>query len=261
MIAVSDPAVASEKLVMLRFDGIYYRYGWRSSPVFYGFTWHVPSGRTVVLGPNGAGKSTLLALGASALRPKRGSVRFGELDPSRIRQRSTYRRAVGWMPQQIRAIPGLTVREQVAYSAWLKGMSRASADLASIRAIATVALSSEQDRKASTLSGGQLQRIGLAQALVHDSSVLLLDEPSSGLDPSQRIRFREILQGLPHELPIVVSTHQVDDIDDLFDQVVVLADGRILFEGSVQAFLSLGSSCTGGYRAEGAYRQVIGDAE
>jgi len=241
----------------ISFRGITFRY-WRSaSPVLDEFSWDVPMGRTVLLGPNGAGKTTLLSIGADLLRPKRGQVLLGNLNPRRRTQRGQYRRAVGWMPQQIRAVPGLTAREQVAYAGWLKGLSRSGAWESAAQALDRVGLRNLMDRKASELSGGQLRRVGLAQVLVHSPSVMLLDEPSVGLDPAQRARFREILYELPPDVPVVVSTHQVDDLSELFNTVVVLESGKLRFTGTVEDFMSLATSNLDGRNAEIAYSKVI----
>jgi ABC-2 type transport system ATP-binding protein len=142
------------------------------------------------------------------------------------------------MPQQQKAIPGLTCREQVAYSGWLKGMSSSEAWNRSTGALALVDLGDRADFTAAHLSGGQLRRLGLAQCLVHDSEVLLLDEPTAGLDPEQRARFREVLLGLP-DRPIMVATHQVDDLTALFETVAVINEGTILWQGTPRDFLAL----------------------
>ncbi len=239
----------------LRFESLTYGYS-RKKRVFEDFSWEVQRGRTVLLGPNGAGKSTLIGLGANALTPKAGRVSLGELDPRHIRHRARYRRLVGWMPQQIRAVPGLTAREQVAYAGWLKGLSRTEAWQRAGEALEMVDLTALGDSKASTLSGGQLRRVGLAQVLVHSPQVLLLDEPSVGLDPAQRARFRDILTRLPGELAVLVSTHQVDDLSEVYDRVAVITEGRIVFEGPVGDFMSLAPD--GPRRAEVAYAVLLG---
>jgi ABC-2 type transport system ATP-binding protein len=161
------------------------------------------------------------------------------------------------MPQHIHAVPGLTAHEQVAYAAWLKGLSKSDASKAALHALAQVGLAELAGRKASTLSGGQLRRLGLAQVLSHSAEVLLLDEPTVGLDPAQRSRFRELLAALPSQYPIVVSTHQVDDLSDVFDTVAVLDGGVIKFEGSVTAFLALAPSTFPERRAEAAYARIV----
>lgn len=224
--------------------------------VFNGFSWSVPGGATVVLGPNGAGKTTMLSLGATALHPTMGSVRLGERDTSRRRDLRAIRRAVGWMPQHFRAIPGLTAREQVAYAGWLKGMPRAGAWREAPSALNKVGMRDEADRRTTQLSGGQQRRVGLAQLLVHHAALLLLDEPTAGLDPGQRARFRETVRELVREVPVVVSTHQVDDLTDLFDTVVVLDHGQIRFQGDVATFMALAPAGSS-YPAEAAYATLV----
>ncbi len=231
-------------------------FGGSGPRVFDGFSWSLPAGATVVLGPNGAGKTTLLSLGATALRPTAGSVRFGGRDIRRRRDVVAIRRAIGWMPQQVRAIPGLTARDQVAYAGWLKGMSRSEAWRDASGALARVGMQAEADRRTAQLSGGQQRRVGLAQLLVHRAELLLLDEPTAGLDPGQRARFRETVRQLASDVPVLVSTHQVDDLTELFDTVVVLDHGVIRFEGDVAAFMALAPGDTG-FRAEAAYASLI----
>jgi ABC-2 type transport system ATP-binding protein len=162
------------------------------------------------------------------------------------------------MPQQSRAIPGLTSREQVAYAGWLKGMSRSSAWSEASAALDRVDLGDEADRLVSQLSGGQQRRVAMAQLLVHPASVLLLDEPTAGLDPGQRARFRETLQRTAQDLPVIVSTHQVDDLTDLFDTVVVMNHGTMLFEGTTETFMALAPDQSE-HRAEAAYAALISD--
>ena len=244
----------------LAFEHVTFRYPRSPRPVLDDFSWQVPAGRTVLLGPNGAGKSTLLALGADALRPTGGRVRCRALDAAHRAERAAYRRAVGWLPQQVCAVPGLTAQEQVAYAAWLKGLGSGQAWSAAAAALERVGLATVAGRPTATLSGGQLRRVGLAQVLVHEAEVVLLDEPTAGLDPAQRARFRALLAALPSERPVVVSTHQVDDLSDLFDTVVVLEDGTIRFTGSVTAFLALAPPAVAERRAEVAYAQIVSGA-
>ena len=246
----------------LRFERVSFTYGagllgrGPGTRVFEDFSWEVPQGRTVLLGPNGAGKTTLLGLGASALMPASGTVRLGTASSTARRERAVFRRAVGWMPQQMRAMGGLTCREQVAYAGWLKGLDRRAAWEASGTALERVDLVAEAGRRTSQLSGGQQRRVGLAQALVHEADVLLLDEPTAGLDPNQRARFRDILREVSRDVPVVVSTHQVDDLTDLFDTVVVMDHGRLPFSGTPAAFMALAPAGSA-FPAEAAYGTLV----
>jgi ABC-2 type transport system ATP-binding protein len=236
-----------------------YRYRRGGPSAVSGLTLAVQPGRTVLLGPNGAGKTTLLRLAASSIAPHRGAVTLADLDPSRRRDRGRFRSMVGWMPQEVRAIAGFTCREQVAYLGWLKGLSRSIAWTAARVALHRVGLSAEMDRRASDVSGGQLRRVGLAQALVTRPVLLLLDEPTAGLDPVQRASFRGLVRELPAETIVLVSTHQVDDLSDLFDAVVVMDGGALRWQGEVARFLALAPS--GSVRsAEEAYAAIVAGA-
>ncbi|MFJ8918478.1 ABC-2 type transport system ATP-binding protein [Streptomyces sp. LamerLS-316] len=219
----------------ITFTDCSYRYKRRSRPVLTGFSYELRDGLTVLLGPNGAGKSTLLRLGASVARPETGRITCGTV-PSTSRE---YRRQVSWMPQQITAMAGLTAREQVAYSGWLKGMGKSDAWDRALDALTRVGLRDRADDRARILSGGQLRRLGLASALVHDCRVLLLDEPTAGMDPTQRRVFRDLLTAAVDGggLSVLMSTHDVADLADDADRITVLAEGRIRFDGTTGGFL------------------------
>jgi ABC-2 type transport system ATP-binding protein len=246
-------------LNVLGIEDVTFRYPGRlgqaaSTPVLERFSWTLPPGRTVLLGPNGAGKTTLLSLLATLLRPESGLIRLGNLTTASDLTR--YRGSIAFMPQRFRAIPGFTALEQVTYVGWLRGSPRADAERQGRIALDRIGLASEADTIVDRLSGGQQRRVGLAQLLVRQASVGLLDEPTVGLDPAQRSRFRELVVDLPPEMPILVSTHQVDDLGDMFDTVVVFDRGRIRFEGTPAAFLALAEP--GSPRAaESAYSALI----
>ena len=162
------------------------------------------------------------------------------------------------MPQHFLPIPGFTALEQVAYSAWLRGTSSSAGRDDALDALDRVGLRAEADSLVSQLSGGQQRRVGLAQVIARPARVVLLDEPTAGLDPAQRSRFRGLLLELPLDAPVLVSTHQVDDLEDLFDTVAVLDRGRIKFQGTPAEFLAL--AAPGSPRpAEAAYAALIGD--
>ncbi|MFE9019872.1 ATP-binding cassette domain-containing protein [Streptomyces sp. NPDC007808] len=215
-------------------DNCTYRYRRWSSPVLSDFSYEVQDGLTILLGPNGAGKSTLLRLAASVVRPQSGKVALGDIS-SESRQ---FRRAVAWMPQEITPIPTFTAREYVAYVGWLKGMSRGDAWSQARQVLERVGLRDKCDTRTSRLSGGQLRRVGIASALVHGARVLLLDEPTAGLDPHQRRVFREILRDLTDGIQVLVSTHDIIDLEEDAEHVTVLHGGRIRYSGDKNSFLA-----------------------
>lgn len=241
----------------LQFNRCSFQYG-RKVPVLDQLDLSVGHRATVLLGPNGAGKSTLMGIAASWISPTEGTVTWRGIDPAQSKSRAAYRQAVGWLPQNVKPMPGLTVRENVAYIGWLKGMSRSDAWDQSREALERVKLGSLADRKSHQLSGGQLRRMGIAGTLVHSSEIVLLDEPTAGLDPSQRQIFRDLVTHLLADIQVVVSTHQTEDLDTMYDHVVILDQGRVRFEGDTDAFLALAApGIPEGRRAEGAYTQLI----
>ena len=231
----------------------------RKAPVLSGLNLTIDHPATVLLGPNGAGKSTLMALAATHLRPQRGQITWNDIKANARNTRARYVRAVAWLPQNVVAIPGLTVREQVAYSGWLKGLPRRTAWDASADALARVQLSPLAGRASNQLSGGQARRMGLAGALTHRSELILLDEPTAGLDPTQRKVFRALLEELSAEVQVIVSTHQTEDLADSYSQVVVLDQGSVRFQDTPQNFHALAGHhlASPGERAEAAYAQLV----
>jgi ABC-2 type transport system ATP-binding protein len=237
-------------------DSCTYSYRRWHKPILDNFSYQVPPGLTILLGPNGAGKSTLLRLAASVTRPRTGTVTFDGM-PSHAK---AYRRAVAWMPQNITPLPSLTSREYVAYVGWLKGMSRRDAWAKAGLALERVQLSDKAATKTNRLSGGQLRRVGVASALVHDAQVLLLDEPTAGMDPQQRRVFRDILRGLTSEVSVLMSTHDVADLAEEADYITVLDNGKILHNGTTDGFLAHTPPDTApGRAAEGAYIALLGN--
>lgn len=204
----------------------------------------------------------MLSLGASATTPQAGKVLYGRLDPAKRKHARDYRSKVSWLPQHPGFLPGMTCREHVAYVGWLKGMSERDAWHAAADAIERVGLTEKIDNKVNTLSGGQQQRIAIAQALVHGAELLLLDEPTVGLDPHQRRRFLDLLVSLRGRVDVIVSTHDIGDLDESFDEVVVLEAGKLRFRGSVEEFASHAApDCAAGRRLENAYASLLEAAE
>ncbi|MEV4630252.1 ATP-binding cassette domain-containing protein [Micromonospora sp. NPDC049523] len=184
-----------------------------------------------LLGPNGAGKTTLIRALATVLPPVSGQLEIigqpvhggGDLRP--------VRRALGYLPQDFGYYRRFTVREFVEYVAWLKEMPPGAVPGAVQRAIDRVGLTSRAGSKMRTLSGGMLRRVGIAQAIVSDPTVLLLDEPTVGLDPEQRMGVRAMLRDLGRDSCVVVATHVVEDVAAVCTDVVLLDQGRLVFQG------------------------------
>ena len=192
-------------------------------------------GITGLLGPNGAGKTTLMRILATLLRPSAGEVRVEGLDPSKPRDRIALRRRLGYLPQDLGLYPRFTVFEFVDYVAILKQLDdRADRHRRVRAALAAVGLEDAARRRIKTLSGGMARRVGIAQALVADPDLLVLDEPTAGLDPQQRARFRELLASLGEGRQVVLSTHLVEDVAAICTSVVVLWGGRVAFHGTPQ---------------------------
>ncbi|MCK1795757.1 ATP-binding cassette domain-containing protein [Streptomyces sp. XM4193] len=232
-----------------------YRYGRMRPYVLRAFSYELPDGLTILLGPNGAGKSTLLKLAASVSVPQTGRVSYGDLS-SRSKE---FRRQVAWMPQTITPLPSLTAREYVAYVGWLKGLGRTEAWERAQEALRRVELTSQEDARTTRLSGGQIRRVGVAAALVHEARVLLLDEPTAGMDPRQRRVFRDVLTKLTEDgVRVLLSTHDVADLAEEADHVTVMDDGRVLLSGDTGAFLAHAPADTApGRSAEGAYTALL----
>jgi ABC-2 type transport system ATP-binding protein len=192
----------------------------------------VSAGVTALIGPNGAGKSTLLRCVATVLEPTRGHVVWGDsLDLPEARLR------LGYLPQTVRFPPRFRVVDAVRYAGWCHGLPSAEAWAAAEEALEVVDLLDVRHRRVHRLSGGMRQRLGIAQAIVHRPTLLVLDEPSSGLDPGQRETFRSLLRRLGHGATVLVSTHLVDDVAAVADRVLFLNAGRIVQDASVQAIL------------------------
>ncbi len=198
-----------------------------------GVTVEVSTGVTGLLGPNGAGKTTLLRILATVLGPDDGSVRTLGLDPADARDRTRIRRSLGYLPQEPGFQRGFSVFEFVDYVAILKELTPARRRHDEVRrVIAAVDLTSVSDKRVRALSGGMRRRVALAAALLGDPQLLVLDEPTAGLDPEQRLRFRELVSKAGEGRAVLLSTHQTEDVAALCHDVVVLHEGRVLFRGS-----------------------------
>lgn len=190
------------------------------------------SGVLGLLGPNGAGKTTLLRTLATAIEPSSGSLRLLGLDPSEPGERRAFRRKLGYLPQALGYYPNFTVFEFVEYFALLKEMPHKEVKPAVARAIERVGLEERAKSKLKTLSGGMIRRVGIAQAIVNEPQLLLLDEPTAGLDPEQRVGFRALVREMGERGTVVVSTHLVEDVGAACTEVALMNSGEIVFRGT-----------------------------
>jgi ABC-2 type transport system ATP-binding protein len=190
-------------------------------------------GITGLLGPNGAGKTTLLSILATVNEPDAGQVSVFGLNPRDQAERVEIRRRLGYLPQELGYHRHFTVAAFLDYVAILKEITerrRRAEEVA--RVLAVTGLEARARTRIRALSGGMRQRLGIAQALLGNPALLILDEPTAGLDPEQRLRFRELLSDLPGDPVILLSTHQADDIAAICPKVVVLLQGRARFDGT-----------------------------
>ena len=191
------------------------------------------TGVTGLLGPNGAGKTTLLRILATGIGPDAGEVRVLGHDPQTTEGRLAVRRLLGFVPQEPGFHQRFTTFEFIDYLAILKEMTDRRARHDDVRRVLNqVGLSDVMHRRIKTLSGGMRRRVALAQALLGKPQLLVLDEPTAGLDPAQRLRFREIVGGIAETNTVVLATHQTEDVAAICDRVVVIDHGKVFFEGT-----------------------------
>ncbi|MEU6347985.1 ATP-binding cassette domain-containing protein [Streptomyces sp. NPDC047072] len=238
-------------------DDVTFAYRRRRPPVLDHLTYRISDGLTILLGPNGAGKSTLLQLLAGTLSPRAGHITLDGTD-STVR---SYRRHVAWLPQHVPTTKSLTAREYVAYVAWLKGVERRAAWDIAADTLQRVDLADQSSTRTAHLSGGQLRRVGIACALAHDARLIILDEPTAGLDPHQRTVFRNLLREVSARTPVLMSTHDVADLAEEADTVTCLKAGRITYDGPTHGFLAHADAGSApGRQAESAYASLMGIA-
>ena len=214
-----------------------------------------------LLGPNGAGKTSLLRMMGTAIRPTSGTLRLLGRDPGSCGPRREIRRRLGYLPQNFGYYPGFTVAEYVEYFALLKEVPAARIPAAVAAAIERVDLSDRARTKLRALSGGMLRRVGVAQAIVNEPELLLLDEPTAGLDPEQRVAFRALLRELGTHATVVVSTHLVEDVGAACAQVALMDQGKVVFLGTPGALAARGEGYgTGDAPIERGYSAVLAAA-
>lgn len=198
-----------------------------------GIDLQIGSGMFGLLGPNGAGKTTLMRILAGIVNPSGGSVRVNGYNLSSEKGKLAVKSMLGYLPQELGMYPELTAAQFVDYMAILKGLDEPEERRRRVENVLDlVGLSQESGRKIKGFSGGMKRRVGIAQALVNDPKLLIVDEPTAGLDPEERIRFRNLLVNLAEERLVLLSTHIVEDIGQTCGDMAVLSRGRLIFHGS-----------------------------
>jgi ABC-type multidrug transport system ATPase subunit len=214
-----------------------------------------------LLGPNGAGKTSLLRMLATVIPPSSGTLRLLGRDPAAHTPRREIRRRLGYLPQTLGYYPNFTAAEFVEYFALLKEMPSRQVPAAVATAIERVDLGSRARSKLRTLSGGMLRRVGIAQAIVNSPELLLLDEPTAGLDPEQRVQFRALIRKLGEQGTVIVSTHLVEDVGAACSEVALMSDGKLVFHGTPDELTSRGEGHgVGDAPLERGYSAVLSQA-
>ena len=198
----------------------------------------ITTGMFGLLGPNGAGKTTLLRILATLLKPSQGRVTVDGFDVCDQRQKWAVKQLLGYLPQELGLYPSLTVTEFLDYVATLKNLHHPLVRATAVEKVVSLAsLRTVAHQRIHTLSGGMKRRVGIAQALLGDPQLLIVDEPTAGLDPAERVRFRNLLAQLAAECVVILSTHIVEDIANTCQDMAVLHQGKVCFRGSPNALI------------------------
>ncbi len=189
-----------------------------------------------LLGANGAGKTTLMRMACGVLNPTSGDVLFDGVPIRRLG--GAYRARLGYLPQDFGYYPEFTARDFMEYLAALKGLDARTARDRSRELLATVGLRGEERRRVRTFSGGMKQRLGIAQAMLNDPDVLVLDEPTAGLDPKERVRFRNLIAGFARDKIVLLSTHIVSDVEYIADEILMMRGGSFVLSGAPEELVA-----------------------
>jgi ABC-2 type transport system ATP-binding protein len=200
-----------------------------------GITMRLGTGLVGLLGPNGAGKSSLMRIAATVTRPTSGRLLFDGTDA--VAKPGLLRRHLGYLPQDFGVYPHLSGREFLSYLAAVKGMPARASRARIGELLDLLDLAGAGRRPLGSYSGGMLRRVGIAQALLADPGVLIVDEPTAGLDPEQRVAFRNLLSDLAADRIVLLSTHIVSDIESVASDIAIMAGGRLRLRGSPQDLL------------------------
>ena len=193
----------------------------------------IPAGMYGLLGPNGAGKSTLMRTLATLQEPDGGSVTLGDIDV--LKQKDEVRRRLGYLPQDFGVYPRTSAQDMLSYIALLKGISNARERRDAVGwMLKRCNLYADRKKFLTGFSGGMRQRFGIAQALIGDPQLVIVDEPTAGLDPGERNRFYNLLAEIGEQVIVILSTHIVEDVTDLCTNTAIISKGRVLYQGRPQ---------------------------
>jgi ABC-type multidrug transport system ATPase subunit len=198
---------------------------------------NIPRGMYGLLGPNGAGKSTLMRTLATLQEPDAGSIFLGDVDV--LRQKDEVRHRLGYLPQEFGVYPRISAQDMLSHLALLKGITHAGERKQAVAAMLQRCNLYDVRKKALTgFSGGMRQRFGIAQALIGNPQLLIVDEPTAGLDPGERNRFYNLLAEVGEQVIVILSTHIVEDVMDLCTNMAIIHEGRVLYQGAPQAAIT-----------------------
>lgn len=234
--------------------------GYGKKEVFSSLNLEIGTGVFGLLGPNGAGKTTLLRTMATISPPRSGTIEVLGVSVRSEKSARTARQNIGFLPQDFGYYPSFSVYDFVRYCAWLREVPSARAHEDTMRVIERVGLADRTKSRMKSLSGGMVRRAGIASALVGSPQLVLLDEPTVGLDPAQRLEFREIIRSLT-DTTVVLSTHLVEDVEALCQDVIVMSPGKLVFRGTPQQLREQALPGTAGDTPlERGYMAVLGQA-
>ena len=207
-----------------------------SFPAVNNLSYTMDTGVYGLLGVNGAGKTTLMRMLCTLLTPTSGTITWDGQDIFSLG--SAYRNLLGYLPQDFGYYPDFSVQDYLLYIASIKGLRPATARQRMQNLLEQVGLTQVRRQKMKKLSGGMKRRAGIAQAMLNDPKILILDEPTAGLDPKERIRFRNLISELAENRLVLLSTHIVSDVEDIADQILLMKDGSLVHHGTSQQLLA-----------------------
>ena len=196
----------------------------------------IPNGMFGILGRNGSGKSTLMNIIATILQPSKGTVTINGIE---IKNSQKIRQMIGYLPQDFDFYPNMKVSEVLYYLGFLSKINQKDFDKYVDLILRKVNLIDYKNKKVKSLSGGMKKRLGIAQAILHDPKVIIVDEPTAGLDPEERVRIRNLLSDLAENKIVIISTHIVSDIESTCNRIAILDKGSLVYKGDIPSLIQL----------------------